>query len=84
MRDKVNEYLNAGIAMVWVVHPERKTVAIYRPEDPFPVLLGEHDVHREPAGATRVRVPGRRLLCLTNYLPRARIAWRTGRVTGSN
>lgn len=41
---KVHEYLNVGVAMVWVVHPERKTVAIYRPGDPMPTLLGENDV----------------------------------------
>jgi Uma2 family endonuclease len=36
---KVHEYLNAGVLMVWVVHPGRRTVAIYRPGDPIPQLL---------------------------------------------
>lgn len=44
MRQKINEYLDAGVAMVWVVHPERRTVALYRPDDPLPVLLGEGQV----------------------------------------
>jgi Uma2 family endonuclease len=41
---KVGEYLAAGVLMVWVVHPGRRTVAIYRPDDPIPVVLSEDDV----------------------------------------
>jgi Uma2 family endonuclease len=41
---KVHEYLNVGVQMVWVVHPERRTVTIYRPGDPTPVLLSDRDV----------------------------------------
>ena len=33
MRKKVNEYLDTGTPMVWVVYPERKIVAIHRPDD---------------------------------------------------
>lgn len=43
-RAKVNEYLDAGVMLVWVVYPERRTVTIYRPEDPIPTTLGESDV----------------------------------------
>jgi Uma2 family endonuclease len=42
--EKVNEYLKAGVLMVWVVHPERRTVAVYRPDDPIPVVLSDRDV----------------------------------------
>jgi len=42
--EKVSEYLNAGVLMVWVVHPERRTVAIYRPNDPIPTILTAADV----------------------------------------
>jgi Uma2 family endonuclease len=41
---KVNEYLDAGVLMVWVVHPTRRQVAIYRPDDLFPTILGDSDV----------------------------------------
>ncbi len=41
---KVHEYLNAGVLMVWVVHPERRNVAIYRPGDPTPTILTENDI----------------------------------------
>jgi len=41
---KVQEYLDVGVLMVWVVYPERRTVVIYRPDDALPVLLANHDV----------------------------------------
>jgi Uma2 family endonuclease len=41
---KVHEYLNVGVLMVWVVHPERRTVAIYRPGDPIPILHTDQGV----------------------------------------
>jgi Uma2 family endonuclease len=41
---KVNEYLDAGVLVVWVVNAERRTVAIYRPDDPIPAVLSENDV----------------------------------------
>lgn len=42
--NKVREYLDAGVLMVWVVHPERRTVAIYRPDDPMPTMYRDTDV----------------------------------------
>jgi Uma2 family endonuclease len=36
---KVHEYLDAGVLMVWVVHPVRRNVTIYRPDDPTPTVL---------------------------------------------
>jgi Uma2 family endonuclease len=41
---KVSEYLGAGVLMVWVVYPEQRTVVIYRPDDPIPVILRDHDI----------------------------------------
>jgi Uma2 family endonuclease len=41
---EVQEYLRAGALMVWVAHPKRRTVAIYRPNDPIPVVLAAGDV----------------------------------------
>ncbi len=40
IREKLDEYLRAAIPMVWLVDPERCAVAIYRPEEPYPVVLG--------------------------------------------
>ena len=44
MRAKVNEYLEVGTLMVWVVFPERRTVVVYRPADPVPRVFGQDDV----------------------------------------
>ncbi len=41
---KVSEYLEVGVLMVWVVYPEQRTVAIYRPDDPIPVVLSGADI----------------------------------------
>jgi Uma2 family endonuclease len=38
--DKIDDWLNAGVQMLWVVDPFRRTVTIYRPGYD-PVLLGE-------------------------------------------
>jgi Uma2 family endonuclease len=44
MLAKVHEYLDAGVLMVWVLHFGKRTLAIYRPDDPIPTILTEHDV----------------------------------------
>lgn len=41
MLKKVNEYLRAGVGMVWVISPTKRTIAIYRPDDLPPIVLGE-------------------------------------------
>lgn len=40
---KVDEYLSAGVSVVWVVYPKNRTVAIYRALDEPPVVLQESD-----------------------------------------
>lgn len=47
MFGKVQEYLDAGVLMVWVIHPVRRTLAIYRPDDPTPTVLTETDTLEE-------------------------------------
>jgi Uma2 family endonuclease len=44
MLGKVQEYLDAGVLMVWVIHPVRRTLTIYRPDDPTPTILTESDI----------------------------------------
>ena len=43
MRRKVYEYLEAGVLLVWVVHPGNRTVAVYRPDEPFPTIYTDAD-----------------------------------------
>ena len=38
---KVAEYLEAGVLMVWVIYPKRHQVAIYRAQDDEPIFLRE-------------------------------------------
>jgi Uma2 family endonuclease len=40
INDKIDDWLHAGVQMLWVVDPFRRTVTIYRP-GLDPVLLGE-------------------------------------------
>ncbi|HWE38725.1 MAG TPA: Uma2 family endonuclease [Isosphaeraceae bacterium] len=42
--EKVREYLAFGVLMVWVVHPARRTVAVYRPDDPIPAVYKDVDI----------------------------------------
>lgn len=50
VQEKVADYLNAGVAMVWVADPKRRTLAIYRADDATPTVLGDADDLRDPPG----------------------------------
>jgi Uma2 family endonuclease len=41
--DKVEEYLDAGVRLVWVVNPKTRTVAVHRARGGDPSRLGEED-----------------------------------------
>ena len=41
---KVIEYLEVGVPMVWVVHPKRRHVAVYRAGDGEPLFLREGEI----------------------------------------
>jgi Uma2 family endonuclease len=41
MQEKVGDYLRAGVLVVWVLHPKRRTLTIYRHDDPTPAVLTE-------------------------------------------
>ena len=43
VEEKVDDYLNAGTSLIWVVNPRRKTVTIYRPGKK-PRILSESDI----------------------------------------
>ena len=43
MRDKVKEYLDAGVLMVWVVYPSQRLIAISRPGEAVAVILTDSD-----------------------------------------
>jgi Uma2 family endonuclease len=41
--DRIDDWLSAGVQMLWIVDPFRRTVTIYQPGRD-PMLLGEHGV----------------------------------------
>jgi len=42
VEEKVDDYLNAGSRLVWVINSRRKTVTLYRPST-NPIILRETD-----------------------------------------
>jgi Uma2 family endonuclease len=42
LQEKLAEYLEAGVPMVWVAYPKHRRLAIYRGDDP-PIVLSESD-----------------------------------------
>jgi Uma2 family endonuclease len=44
LRRKVNEYLEAQVSLVMVVDSDRGLVALYRPDEPIPTILGRDHV----------------------------------------
>jgi Uma2 family endonuclease len=42
IEEKLDDYLNAGTPMVWVINPRRRTVSVHR-AGANPVILREHD-----------------------------------------
>jgi Uma2 family endonuclease len=47
VKEKVQEWLNAGTRMVWVVNPKRRTVHVFRPKQPERVLTEEDTLSGE-------------------------------------
>lgn len=50
VRDKVDEFLAAGTPRVWVIHPARRTVTVYRPGGTPSVRAGTDTLTSEDAG----------------------------------
>ncbi|NLS95061.1 MAG: Uma2 family endonuclease [Planctomycetaceae bacterium] len=46
MRDKMNEYFNAGCRVVWIVDPQHRSVVVHRP-NAGPAILAEGDTLTE-------------------------------------
>jgi Uma2 family endonuclease len=43
IHQKVEEYLEAGVLLLWVVYPARRSVVLYRPDNEPPTVLSEND-----------------------------------------
>jgi Uma2 family endonuclease len=46
--EKVREYLDAGVALVWEVNPFHRTVTVYRPDAPPELFNERQDLTAEP------------------------------------
>jgi Uma2 family endonuclease len=56
LEEKLQEYLSAGIALVWIVHPNRRTIRVYRQDGTTQVFRATDIIENEPV------LPGFRLL----------------------
>jgi Uma2 family endonuclease len=55
--DKIDEYLRAGVTLVWVINPYRRTVQIYRPNEEPELVNVRQELTAEPhLPGLRVRV----------------------------
>jgi Uma2 family endonuclease len=47
LEEKLNEYLGAGIPLVWIVNPERRTIRVYRGDGTTRLYRSEDLIERE-------------------------------------
>jgi Uma2 family endonuclease len=56
LEDKLDEYLAAGVPMVWIVNPDRRTIRVYRNDGTTRLFRGQDAIENEPL------LPGFRLV----------------------
>lgn len=49
VEEKTDIYLSAGVPLVWVVNPDRRTVTIHRPGEPPVMVNVTHRIPEHPA-----------------------------------
>jgi Uma2 family endonuclease len=47
LEEKLDEYLRAGVRLVWVINPELRTLKVYRPDGTTAVLRNEDEIDGE-------------------------------------
>ena len=45
---KLDEYLAAGVAIVWIVNPDRRTIRVYRNDGTTKIYRGRTAIENEP------------------------------------
>jgi Uma2 family endonuclease len=48
VQDKLDEYLVAGIPLVWIVNPDRRTIRVYRNDGTTHLFRGQEVIENEP------------------------------------
>ncbi len=56
VRDKVREYIDAGVALVWIVDPDFQTVTVHR-RDAEPQLFNRHQTLSDPEITPGLEIP---------------------------
>jgi Uma2 family endonuclease len=56
LEGKLDEYLEAGVPMVWIVNPDRRTLRVYRADGTTHLYRGDEAIENEPG------LPGFRLV----------------------
>jgi Uma2 family endonuclease len=56
VEEKLDEYLDAGVPLVWIVNPERRTIRVYRSDGTTHLFRGQDAIENEPL------LPGFRLV----------------------
>lgn len=46
--EKIDQYLAAGVAVIWIIHPRRRTVTIYRPDAEPQLVNASQELSGEP------------------------------------
>jgi Uma2 family endonuclease len=47
INEKIDTYLSAGVPLVWIVEPRRRTVTVYRPKGPATLVVEGHELSGE-------------------------------------
>jgi len=47
IEDKINDYLTAGVSIIWVIYPKNRIVAVYRQSDVVSILRDEDELDGE-------------------------------------
>lgn len=48
INEKIEEYLSAGVSLVWIVEPRFRTVTVYRPDGPPQLFSAEQQLSADP------------------------------------
>ena len=48
VEEKIDAFLKAGVPLIWVINPRRKTITVYRTSKKPELFNEDQDIHDEP------------------------------------